>query len=137
MAALNDVDIKLDEDWQLTPAANGDALLTSGIEGILQSIKCEALSQEGELFYDEEWGWSLLDFVQVQDEELTRIEIKQRIETKLSRRAEVDVESIEVYIDFRDDMLTLDIVFKFINNSDRYRINLALDRVRVEVVSVQ
>lgn len=136
MAGLNDVDIKLDMDWQLTPAANGDALLTSGIECVLQDIQCEALSQEGELFYDEEWGWSLLDFVQAQDEELTRVEMRQRIETKLSRRPEIDVESIEVSINFQSDKLLISVAFKFADSSEKYELNFTLDRVKIEVVSV-
>ncbi|WP_032122048.1 hypothetical protein [Clostridium amazonitimonense] len=136
MAGLNDVDIKLDMDWQLTPAANGDALLTSGIECVLQDIQCEALSQEGELFYDEEWGWSLLDFVQAQDEELTRVEMRQRIETKLSRRPEIDVESIEVSINFQSDKLLISVAFKFADSPEKYELNFTLDRVKVEVVSV-
>jgi len=136
MAGLNDVDIKLDMDWQLTPAANGDAILTSGIECVLQDIQCEALSQEGELFYDEEWGWSLLDFVQAQDEELTRVEIRQRIETKLSRRPEIDVESIEVSINFQSDKLLISVAFKFADSPEKYELNFTLDRVKVEVVSV-
>lgn len=136
MAGLNDVDIKLDMDWQLAPAANGDALLTSGIECVLQDIQCEALSQEGELFYDEEWGWSLLDFVQAQDEELTRVEMRQRIETKLSRRPEIDVESIEVSINFQSDKLLISVAFKFADSPEKYELNFTLDRVKVEVVSV-
>lgn len=136
MPELNDVDIKLDADWQLTPAANGDALLTTGVECTLQDIQCEALSQEGELFFDEEWGWSLLDFVQSIDDELTRIEIQQRIESKLAKRNEIDVESIEVFIDFMDDRLLIRVKFKLIDTSEQYELSLAIDRVRVEVVSI-
>lgn len=136
MAGLNDVDIKLDVDWQLTPATNGDVLLTSGIECILQNIQCEALSQEGELFYDEKWGWSLLDFVQSQNEELTIIEIKQRVKTKLSRRNEIDIESLEVLVSLDKDKLLIGVSFKFNNSSEKYELNFSLDRIKVEVVSV-
>lgn len=137
MAGLHDTDIKLDNNWQLTSAANGDAPLASDKECIIQDIRLEALSQEGELFYDEDWGWSLLDFMQVQDDELERIEIEQRIRTKLSRREEIDNETIKIGLSFQDDKMTVKTTFKFIDDSKQYDLEVLLDRVRAEVVVVQ
>lgn len=136
MAGLNDTDIKLDENWQLTPAANGDAPVASGRDCIFQDIQLEALTQEGELFYDETWGWSLLDFLQSQDDELTRIEIEQRIKTKLGKRPEVDVESIVVNVEFSGSAITAQTSFSFIDDSKVYVLTVGLDRVKVEVVIV-
>ena len=136
MAGLNDTDIKLDENWQLTPAANGDAPVASGRDCIFQDIQLEALTQEGELFYDETWGWSLLDFLQSQDDELTRIEIEQRIKTKLGKRPEVDVESIVVNVEFSGSAITAQTSFSFIDDSKVYDLTVGLDRVKVEVVIV-
>lgn len=134
MAGLYDTDIKLDKDWQLTPSANGDAPLLSNADCIIQDIKLEALSQEGELFYDNDWGWSLLDFMQVQDDDLTRLEIEQRIRTKLSRREEIDNGTITITLEFDGDMISSIVSFKFINDSTQYNLDVALDRVKVEVV---
>lgn len=136
MAGLNDTDIKLDEDWQLTAAANGDAPLSSDTDCFIQDIRLEALTQEGELFYDETWGWSLLDFVQMEDDELTRLEIEQRIKTKLSKREEIDSETIQTVLSFQDDKISVRVAFKFINDSRQYNLDIVLDRVRVEVVMV-
>jgi hypothetical protein len=137
MAGLYDTDIKLDEDWQLTAAANGDAPITSNTDCLIQDIRLEALSQEGELFYDETWGWSLMDFIQMQDDDLTRLEIEQRIKTKLSRREEIDNGTIQTALSFEDDKISVKVAFKFINDSRQYNLNIELDRVRVEVVMVQ
>lgn len=136
MAGLYDTDIKLDENWQLTPAANGDAPVVSGKDCIFQDIQLEALTQEGELFYDETWGWSLLDFLQSQDDELTRIEIEQRVKAKLGKRPEVDVESIDVNVEFSGDTITARTTFSFIDDSKVYELTVGLDRVKVEVVIV-
>ena len=136
MAGLFDTEIKLNEDWQLTAAANGDAPLSSNTDCLIQDIRLEALSQEGELFYDEAWGWSLLDFLQMQDEELTKLEISQRIKTKLSRREEIDSETIQTALSFEDDKVSVKVAFKFINDSRQFNLEVALDRVRVEVVIV-
>lgn len=136
MAGLYDTDIKLDEDWQLTAAANGDAPLSSDTDCFIQDIRLEALSQEGELFYDETWGWSLMDFIQADDDELVRLEIEQRIRTKLSRREEIDSETIQTKLSFQDDKISVKVAFKFTNDSKQYILDIVLDRVRVEVVMV-
>ena len=70
-------DIKLDDEWQLTPAASGDAPLTDDVEGLLQTIRTESITQEGELFYDTDFGWSLLDFIHAQETDLAKIEIEE------------------------------------------------------------
>lgn len=129
------VDIKMDENWKLTQAANGDAPTVSGVECILQDIKLEAVTQEKEIFYDENYGWSLLDFIQAEDNALTRTEIEQRIKSKLSNRDYIDSDSIEILIVFTDITLTISIAFKFINDDETYTVDLVLNRIKVEVVN--
>lgn len=127
------VDIRLDDNWQLTQAANGDAPVVSGYDSLLQEIRLEAVTQEGELFYDPAWGWSLLDFMQSQDDELTRLEIRERIAAKLGQRPEVDVETIQTEIVFTGDAVVVNTSFSFLGDNQVYSIDLQLDRVRLEV----
>ncbi|NEZ45118.1 DUF2634 domain-containing protein [Paenibacillus alvei] len=134
MAGLLDIDIRLDRNWQLVAAANGDTLLVSGLDCVFQDIRLEAMTQEGELFYDESWGWSLLDFVQSQDDELTRIEIEQRVKTKLEQRPEIDAETIETFMDFQGDTITVHVSFSFQNTDRLYQLDIDIDRVKVEVI---
>lgn len=129
------VDIKMDETWQLTQAANGDAPTVSGIECILQDIKLEAVTQENEIFYDEKYGWSLLDFIQSEEDPLTRTEIEQRIKSKLSKRDYVNSDTIEVLIIFSEVTLSISIAFKFIDDDETYTVDLVLNRIKVEVVN--
>ena len=86
MTGLSDTDIRLSSDWQLTQAADGDAPLCSGLECLYQNIILEALTQKGDLFYDADFGWSLYDFIQSEDDELTRLEIVQRARLGLQKR---------------------------------------------------
>ena len=51
MAGLNDTDIRLNDEWQLTQASTGDAPVCSGLDCFLQDIRLEAITQPGELFY--------------------------------------------------------------------------------------
>ena len=86
MTGLNDTDIRLNSEWQLTQATDGDAPLCSGLECLYQNIVLEALTQPGDVFYDAEFGWGLYDFIQSEDTELTRLEITQRVRLKLQKR---------------------------------------------------
>lgn len=128
------VDLKVDEDWQLTRAANGDAPITSDSEEFLQSIKLESMTQEGDLFYDLEYGWSLLDFIHSTDSELTQTAIQERIRYKMTRRSEVDASSLQICLSFKEDMLHIKIQFKKKDNENVYRMKIALDRVHMEVI---
>lgn len=127
------VDIKLDNTWGLTQAANGDAPVISDVECLIQDIKLEAITQAGELFYDTEYGWSLLEFIQSEDNELTHIEINERIRSKLSKRNQIDIESIRNTITFKDDVLNIEIAFRLINDSQTHVIDIVLNRIKVEV----
>ncbi|BFH11081.1 hypothetical protein J6TS7_02810 [Paenibacillus dendritiformis] len=136
MAGLNDADIRLDANWQPAAAANGDALLVTDYDCLFQDIRLEALTQEGELFYDESWGWSLLEFIQSQDDELTHLEIQQRVKEKLERRIEIDADTIQVVTAFRGDAITVHASFSFRGDERLYELNIDLDRVKVEVMLV-
>lgn len=132
MAGLNDTDIKLDSSWQLTQAATGDAPLASGFDCVMQDIRLEAVSQEKELFYDLEWGWSLVDFVQSEDDDLTIIEIKERIRNKLERRETIDAESITIELNFKEDTFNAYVMFRFVSGESG-SVSVSVDRINVEV----
>jgi hypothetical protein len=136
MAGLNDTDIRLDTSGQLTQAATGDAPLVSGFECLMQDIRLEAMTQAGELFYDTKWGWSLLDFVQSEDDELTIIEIEERVREKLERRDTVDADTISIDVKFEKDMLKVLTAFCFVGDSQTYSVNITIDRVNVEVIEI-
>lgn len=129
------VDVKVDDEWQLTRAASGDAPITDGTEEFLQSIKLESMTQEGDLFYDPEYGWSLLDFLHSTDSELTRSSIQDRIRGKMAKRDEVDISSLLVTVRFDEDVLYADIKFRRKDSSKVYALKVALDRIRMEVVT--
>lgn len=101
MTGLHDTDIRLNDEWALTQAADGDAPLCSGLECLYQNIILEALTQPGDLFYDASFGWGLYDFIQSEDDDLVRLEIAQRARLGLQKREVIVPESIEITSDFR------------------------------------
>lgn len=135
MTGLNDTDIKLTDEWQLTQAADGDAPLCSGLECLYQNIALEAVTQKGDLFYDLDFGWSLYDFIQSEDDELTRLEIAQRARLGLQKREVILPETIETSVDHVDDAFRLYCSFQFTGESEPRQLNVVIDPVNVEVVN--
>ena len=135
MTGLHDTDIRLDRRWRLTQAADGDAPLCSDFDCLYQNIILEALTQPGDLFYDLEWGWGLYEFIQSEPDELTRLEIVQRVTSKLRRREVIAPESILVTLDFSGDRLIIRAAFRFVDEDNPRQLNIAVDPVGVEVIN--
>lgn len=135
MTGLNDTDIKLTDEWQLTQAADGDAPLCSGLECLYQNIALEAVTQKGDLFYDLDFGWSLYDFIQSEDDELTRLEIAQQARLGLQKREVILPETIETSVDHVDDAFRLYCSFQFAEESEPRQLNVVIGPVNVEVVN--
>lgn len=133
MTGLHDTDIRLDEEGQLTRATDGDAPLCAELECFYQSIILEAQTQRGELFYDEDFGWSLYDFLQSEDDELTRLEISQRVKAGLQKRAVILPESIQVQVDAVDDTFHVYCSFQTTEAERTQALNIIIDPVSLEV----
>lgn len=129
-------DIKLDADWQVVPSVNSDFALVTGSNSFIQSIRLEAVSVEGDLFFDPEWGWSLIDFLQSQDDEITRLEMVQRVRTKLVRYDEIIPDSIDIAAQFdaENETITITATFKTFESDEVYSVSVDLSRINAEVV---
>ena len=136
MTGLHDTDIRLGDAWELTCAADGDAPLCSGLDCLYQNIALEAVTQEGDVFYDPEFGWSLYDFIQAEDSELNRLEITQRARTKLGKREAVLPGSIQDSVRRVEDTFRLYCSFRFREEQDDWKLNVIIGAVSVEVVEV-
>ena len=133
MTGLHDTDIRLSDEWQLTQAADGDAPLCSDLECLYQNIILEALTQPGDLFYELSCGWGLYDFIQSEDDDLTRLEIAQRARVGLQRREVILPESIQVIVDFEDDTFVLRCYFQFDEEETERDLTVVISAVGVEV----
>ena len=134
MTGLKDTDIRLDGSWQLTQAADGDAPLCSGLDCLYQNIVLEAITQPGDLFYDTEFGWGLYDFLQSEDSELVRLEIVQRVKSKLEKREVILPGSVSVQIDYTEDTFRLRCGFRFTDEDTGRNLSVTIDPVSVEVI---
>ncbi len=135
MTGLSDTDICLDNEWQLTQAADGDAPLCSGLECLYQNIILEATTQKGDLFYDPDFGWSLYDFIQSENDELTRLEIEQRARLGLQKREVILPGTIQVSVSFDEDAILLRCSFQFAGEAGARQLNVIIGAVNVEVIT--
>lgn len=124
-------DIKFDFNNSII-IKNNDVIKIEDNEQILQNIKIEMLTNEGDVFYDLEFGYSLYDFLHRKINEMLIHEIRHRIITKLSRRPYVDSSSISIQSKQKTDKLIFNV--RFYINEYFSEITLLLDRVKVEVI---
>ena len=138
ITGVADTDIMLDEDGQPMSEGYGDFSLVSSDSCWLQDIKNEALTEQGELFYEDEqgdasYGWGLLDFMQGEYDDFTQMEIQQRVCSKLSKRDYIDVGSIQTEVDFDGHLYHIKIAFRKKDSSREYNIDIESNGVEVIV----
>ena len=115
---ITDTDLMMDDQGQPVISAAGESQMVSGIDCFLQDVRNEAVTTEGECFWDVDYGWSMLDFLHQEQDELLQIRISNRVKQKLSRRSEINQQSISVAVTFlNNDVTEVKVAFK-IKNSD-------------------
>lgn len=138
MVGEQDTDLMLDENGQPAVWESRDPALVSDEGCWLQDLKNEAMTEEGELFYEDErgngsYGWGMLDFLQVPYDEFTPTEIQQRIRSKMSKREYIDMRSVQTIVNFDGHVYRIQIVFKRKDRDEEYRIRIESNGVEVVV----
>lgn len=142
-------DIALNENNNPKIAANGELILTSGVETPLQDIKLRLFTRLGVLFYDKEYGSLIHDFIFDENtaqnragllsEIIMRIEKDPRVETgKVSAKIlKWNEKGVQVAISFtligedhetnlllRGDTYSKTLIIEDINPTDKANINI-------------
>lgn len=134
---ITETDLMMDDQGQPVISAAGESQMVSGIDCFLQDVRNEAVTTEGECFWDADYGWSMLDFLHQEQDELLQIRISNRVKQKLSRRSEINQQSISVVVAFlNNDVTEIKVAFKIKNSDVSYEIDLNVDGVETEVVLV-
>ena len=134
---ITESDLMMDDNGQPVISAAGESQMVSGIDCFLQDVRNEAVTTEGECFWDADYGWSMLDFLHQEQDELLQIRISNRVKQKLSRRSEINQQSISVAVTFlNNDVTEVKVAFKIKNSDVSYEIDLNVDGVETEVVLV-
>ena len=138
LTGLESTDIKLDANGQPVAAQDSEFKTVSGISCWMQDIRNETLTQEGELFYEDDvdtdaYGFSMADFIQVEYDDFTEMEIRQRIKEKLQKREDVDEGTIRTEVVFDGKNYHGQVMFKINDLNEEY--NLDIDTDKAEVVA--
>lgn len=133
----DNTDIMLDENGQPVVDENGDFKIVSGDDCWKQDLRLEALTGEGELFYedadgDDAYGFGLVDFTHAENDEFTQTEIKQRVSGKLSKREYLDQMKTVQDITFENGVYIDNVTIQKQNENDEYNMELTTDDVEVE-----
>lgn len=137
IVGLDDTDIMLDLDGQPVADRNGDLTTVSGDECWKQDLRLEAYTDEGELFYEDEYGneaygFGLLDFTHMENDEFAQTELSQRIRGKLAKRTYLDPAKTMLDISFENGVYKNHITVAKNNESDSYNIDISTDEVEVQ-----
>ncbi len=108
-----------------------DVTVISDVEEIKQNIKLESITIEGDCWYDLDFGWSLFEFLQRPTDEMLKLELQERIISKLSKRDEIEKNTISV--EFMDGDESLIIKIKLVILGEITDITVTLGRLNVTV----
>lgn len=129
-------DIKLGERGQPVIGNDGDFALISGKKCFLQDLRNEILTEQAELFYEDEneddsYGFGLLEFKNETYSEFLGLEIERRIKEKLKKREEIDPASINTELIQAGDKIKIVIHFKLKETDEEYDAEISENRVEV------
>lgn len=128
-------DIMLDEEGNFAISADGDLQLAKGVQVVIQDIKNELETYPKKLFYDEDFGSGLLDFVNLQGTEINRLELAQKVITVIARNSQVDANTIDCNINsWSLDGIELEAVFNINNEIIRLDIGIG-NEITLKVVN--
>lgn len=133
---LESVDIKLDEEGQPVIGSDGDFELISDEKCFRQDLKNEILTEQAELFYEDEdeddsYGFGLLEFKNETYSEFLALEIGRRIKEKLKKREEIDPAGISTELIQDGDKIKITIHFKLKETDEEYDAEISENRVEV------
>lgn len=138
IVGLDDTDIMVDQNGQPVADKNGDLAIVSGDDCWKQDLMLEAHTDEGELFYEDEYGneaygFGLPDFAHMENDEFAQTELSQRIRGKISKRTYLDPAKTTQNISFSDGIYKNSITVSKNNESDSYNIDISTDEVEVDM----
>ena len=77
----------------------------------------------------------MYEFIQSEDDDLTRLEIAQRARLGLQKREVIAPESIEIDVGFSSDVFRLRCSFRFLSEDEPRELNVVVSAVGVEVIT--
>lgn len=136
LVGTENTDIMLDSYGQPVASKTGDFETISGIDCWKQDIRLEIATDAGELFYEDErgraaYGYSMSDFFNQEYTDFNRLEINQRVHSKLTKRQDVDERTIVINDELKDKSYLGHVSFRINNEDDEYNIDIGVKGAEV------
>jgi phage baseplate assembly protein W len=128
-------DIKLDEAGIPLVAANGELLLTSGVETGVQDVRLRITTPLGELFYDIDFGSLVHEFFLDENTTGNRAAFESEIESRIEEDPRVEVGTVTCSVTSWDATgFTAKAQWQFIGEDNPYNLVIAYDSTNKELV---
>ena len=128
-------DIALDDSGQAKVAANGELVLTSGVETGVQDIKLRLFTRLGALFYDLDFGSLISDWFYEDNTATTRAAFLAEVTMRVEEDPRVVVGSVKSsYLAWDEKSLTVAVEWRFINEDQPLNLVLQADKSVRELV---
>lgn len=124
-------------DGMLIADSTGDLMIFSDRDSIIQDIRNELTSFDGDVFdaEDGEYGYGLPEFINLEATEINQLELEQRIKSKLAANEYLDQEETDVQIISWDmNGIRLEIPIQLQGEDIRLQIFIAKGLIDVEEV---
>lgn len=128
-------DIRLDTDGQALVAANGELLMTDGVETGLQDVRLRLLTPLGELFYDIEFGSLIHEFYLDESTKTNRAAFEAEVERRIEDDPRVEIGTVGCKVTAWDDTgFTALTSWEFIDDDTPYNLVISWDDTKKEYV---
>ena len=128
-------DIALDENDQARVAANGELVLTEGVETGVQDIKLRLVTRLGGLFYDLDFGSLIPDWIYEDSTEISRAAFLAEVTMRVEEDPRVVVGSVKASIlNWTEKLLAVSVEWRFIDVDHPMNLVLQVDKSVRELV---
>ncbi len=128
-------DIALDDDGQAKVAANGELILTDGVETGTQDVRLRLFTRLGTLFYDSEFGSLIHNWILEESTETTRAAFEMEVVMRVELDPRVAVGSVSCSVTAWDERsLTAIVRWRFIDEDTPINLVLQINKLTKELV---
>lgn len=128
-------DIKLGKDGQALVAANGELILTEGVETGLQDLRLRLGTPLGELFYDIDFGSLIHEWYLDENNLSRRMGFENEVEERMEADPRVVLGSVACsVVSYNEQGFTATVAFEFIGEDHPFNLVITVDSNKKEMV---
>lgn len=128
-------DIALDDEGQAKVAANGELVLTDGVDTGVQDIRLRIFTRLGSLFYDTEFGSLIHDWILEESTASTRAAFESEIIMRVEEDPRVVVGSVRCSVlKWDETSITARASWRFMDEDTPLNLVLQINKLTMEMV---